>query len=154
MREKKCNVITCICWDSCTYISLSFTNYNNKCIPLTSRNFLLFFIFSLSVTVHLISHCLNARNKIFFPLVLYFGSSLLDNMENLEDTFRSLSRFVRGRHYVHYTLWNIVYINVDRILCVHIDIKKLQQINAQSLVYLRNYSQTLFYYGKHFCCNA
>lgn len=74
--RKKCNVITCIYWNSRTYVSLSrvYALYNNKCIPLTSRNFLLFYLQSFRVYIHLVSvsHRLNAKNKIFFSLVLYF----------------------------------------------------------------------------------
>jgi len=83
---------------------------NNKCISLTSHNFplslfffLLFSVFPplyISLPFRVFNREIAWKAKLF-PLVLYFGSSLwFDNMENLEDTFRLLSRFTRGRRYV------------------------------------------------------
>lgn len=107
--RKKCNVITCIYWNSRTYVSLSrvYALYNNKCIPLTSRNFLLFYLQPFRVYIHLVSvsHRLNVKNNFFFSRAVFRAIHLcFDNMKNLEDTFRSLSRFVRHRHYIYYTL--------------------------------------------------
>lgn len=87
-----------------------------------------------------------SREKQSFPLT-YCTSALLcfDNMENLEDTFRSLSRFVQGRCYA---VLITVYNNVDRILLIYV-YEKLQQINA--ITYLRNYSWKFHVTcGKHF----
>lgn len=114
--ERSANVVVSICWDSRTYVSHR-SHVNNKCISLTSYNFLFFFFFNFQSFRHCTSRfrfaslIAKSREKLSFSLSCCTSALLwFDNMENLEDTFRLLLRFARGRRYailIRYTSMSI-----------------------------------------------
>jgi len=105
---------------------------NNKLFSLLVQ-----FLFPLQSFCHCISRFRFAKS--LSPLVLYFGFCFGLHGKYLEDTFRSLLRFVRDRHYETRYI-NMIY--QDQSHSAHICMKISQWINAVVCVY--NYFQTTF----------